>query len=141
MLIVAANSIAIVLDDPVRAIQVLDKGLEFITIQSDWHKISMARVAYFAKDFNRALKDAKRGPDNLLTRLIEVMSLAQLDRNDEVHDLARVFRAVHPNFDAQEFVTIYPITAAGAKRLFLDGIEKAGLGPQSKKQFSTRISG
>ena len=127
LLIVAANSIAILLGDPVRAMRVLDKGLEFITIPSDWQRLSMARVAYFAKDFEGALTDARLGPDNLLTRLVEMLCLAQLDRSEEVQGLARLFRAKHPNFDAQDFVTSYPITATGAKQLFIEGVEKAGL--------------
>jgi TolB-like protein/Tfp pilus assembly protein PilF len=128
LLIVAANSITMVLDEPARALQVLDKGLEYIAIASGWQQISMARVAYFAGDFERALKDARRAPANLLTRLVEILSLAQLDRAEEARDLARVFESSHPNFDPREFAKSYPITAAGAKRLFLEGAEKAGLG-------------
>jgi hypothetical protein len=88
----------------------------------------MARVAYFAGDFERALKDARRGPENLLTRLVEILSLAQLERGEEVHDLARVFEARHPRFDPREFVETYPITGAGAKRLVLESAEIARLG-------------
>ena len=126
LLIVAANSIALIIDDPRRAKQTLDRGLELITMVGDWQRISMARVAYFTKDFEWALKDARRGPDNLLTQLIEILSLAQLGRREEVHDLVRPFQARHASFDPQEFMKNYPITAAGAKGLFLDGIEKAG---------------
>jgi TolB-like protein len=128
LLIVTANSIALVLDEPVRAMKVLDQGLELIAMTSDWQQLSMARVAYFAGDFERALKDARRGPDNLLTQLVEIMSLAQLGRSGELDDLARAFRTRHPKFDPREFIGAYPITAAGARRLVLDGVEKAGLG-------------
>ena len=62
-----------------------------------------------------------------LTQLVEILSLAQLDRTEEVHDLVRAFEVKHPNFDPQEFIEIYPITAAGAQRLFFEGVEKAGL--------------
>jgi hypothetical protein len=127
LLFVASNSVAIVLDDPVRAVQILDKGRQLIAVASDWQQLSMARVAYFARDFKRALEDARHGPDNLLTQLVEVLSLAQLNRSEEVHDLAQAFAARHPDFDAQEFVKSYPITAKGAKQLFLEGVDKAGL--------------
>jgi TolB-like protein/Tfp pilus assembly protein PilF len=127
LLFVASNSIAMVLDEPVRAIQVLDKGLELIAIASSWQQLSMARVAFFARDFERALEDARRGPENLLTQLVEILSLAQLERGEEVHDLARVFETRHPHFDPREFVENYPITGAGAKRLVLESAEKAGL--------------
>jgi adenylate cyclase len=124
--IVAANTIAIVLDEPARAIQLLDKGLKRISIPSDWQQISMARVAYFAEDFERALKDARCSPNNLLTRLIEILSLSQLDRTEEIHDLVKIFEARHPDFDPREFVKSYPM-GTGARRLFMDSIEKAGL--------------
>jgi tetratricopeptide (TPR) repeat protein len=127
LLIVAANSIVLIMDDPVRAKQTLDRGLEIITMVGDWQRISMARVAYFTKDFERAFQDARLGPENLLTHLVEILSLAQLDRTEEVRDLARAFEVKHPNFDPQEFLKSYPITAPGAKRLFFEGVEKAGL--------------
>ncbi len=127
LLIVAANSIALIMDDPARAKQILDRGLQLIAVVGDWQRLSMARIAYFTEDFERAVKDARRGPDNLLTHLVEILSLAQLDRTEEVHDLVRTFEVKHPNFDPQEFIEIYPITAAGAQRLFFEGIEKAGL--------------
>jgi TolB-like protein len=122
-----ANSIALTMDDPVRAKQTLDRGLQLIAMVGDWQRLSMARVAYFTKDFERALEDARRGPDNLLTQLVEIMSLAQLDRTEEVQGLAPAFQAKHPSFDPHEFVKSYPITGAGAKRLFLEGAGKAGL--------------
>jgi hypothetical protein len=115
------------MDDPVRAKQTLDKGLQLIALVGDWQRLSMARVAYFTKDFERASKDARLGPDNLLTHLVEILSLAQLGRTEEVRDLARGFEAKHPNFDPQEFMKSYPITAPGARRLFLEGVEKSRL--------------
>ncbi len=40
----------------------------------------------------------------------------------------RAFGARQLAFNPQDFMRDHPITAAGAQRLFLDGIEKAGLG-------------
>jgi TolB-like protein len=127
LLISSANPIALILDDPRRAKQILDRGLELIAMVGDWQRLSMARVAYFTKDFERAVKDARRGPDNLLTQLIEILSLAQLGCREEVQSLVRAFRAQHASFDPREFMKCYPITATGARELFLDGVEKAGL--------------
>jgi hypothetical protein len=83
----------------------------------------MARVAYFTKDFERAVSDARLGPNNFLTQLVEILSLAQLSSREEVQNLVCSFRARHASFDPQEFIRIYPLTAPGAKELFLEGVE------------------
>ena len=127
LLIAASNFVATVMDDPARAMQILDNGMLFVTGEPVWHYMTATRVAYFANDFDRAVKNARRGPDNLATRLFEILSMAQLERTEQVRDLARAFAARHPAFDSQAFMKDHPITAASAQRLFLEDIEKAGI--------------
>ena len=127
LLIAVSNYFVTVMDDPVRAMQLFDKGQQMIIRMPGWHYLTGARVSYFAKDFDRAFSNARRGPDNLPTRLFELLSLAQLDRRDEVKELARAFEARHPKFDPETFLKVLPITADGAQRLFLEGIDMAGL--------------
>jgi hypothetical protein len=108
----------------------MDKGLLLSPNVSVWHGLTVTRVCYFAKDFERAVKNARLVPASsaAMTRLFEILALAQLGRTDEVGELARAFKARNPEFDPRDFMRDHPITAAGAQRLFLDGIEKAGLG-------------
>ena len=127
LLIMIANPIALQLDEPERAMQIMKRGLDLIVRVGDWQRLSMARVAYFVGDFDNAVEDARRGPDNLLTQLVEILSLAQLGRTEEAQERTRGFLDKHPGFDAQGFASSYPITAAGAKQLFFEGIDKAGL--------------
>ncbi len=127
LLIAASTYVATLLDDPLRAKQLLDKGLKILVRIPGWHQLTSARVSYFAKDFDGAVDHARRGPDNLPTRLFELMSLAQLGRRDEASELAGVFRAIYPKFDPKAFMRFHPITAEGAKRLFLEGVDMAGL--------------
>ena len=118
-----------------KEVEVLAEGCPFnfvlditlSTLHVRFHCLAEGTHGGFAEDFERALKDARRGPDNLLTQLVEVLSLAQLDRRGELRDLVPAFKARHPAFDPPEFLRRYPITAAGAKRLFMEGVEKAGL--------------
>ncbi len=42
--------------------------------------------------------------------------------------LARASEERHPDFDPREYMKDHPITATGAQRLFLGGIEKVGRG-------------
>jgi len=127
LLISSANPIALILDDPQRARDTLNRGLELVAMIGDWQRLSMTRVEYFAGNFEQALTNARLGPNNLLTRLIEILSLAQLGRTDEAQKLVSAFQARHSSFDPQLFMKTYPITAASAKKLFLEGVEKSGL--------------
>ena len=124
--IAASNYVATLLDDPGRAKQLLDKGLGMLIRIPRWHHMSGMRVSYFAQDFEAAVNHARLSPDNLPTRLFELLSLAQLGR-DEVRACRRAFAKRYPKFDPEAFMTVLPITAEDAKRLFLEGIEKARL--------------
>ena len=127
LLIAASTYVATLLDDSLRAKQLLDKGLQILTRIPAWHRLTAARVSYFAKNFGSAVEHARRGPDNLPTRLFELMSLAQLGRCDEARERAGDFREKHPEFDPEVFMRFHPITAEGAKQLVVEGVDKAGL--------------
>ena len=127
LLIAASNYVAMLLDDPLRAKQLLDKGLEMIVRMPKWHYLTGTRVSYFARDFDRSLDNAKSGPDFLPTHVFELLSLAQLGRKQEVLGRIPVFQARHPKFDPETFMNVLPITAPDARQLFLEGIEKADL--------------
>ena len=127
LLIAASNYAATLMDDPARAVQLMDKGLKMIIRIPAWHYLSAVRVSYFAKEFDRALSNALRGPDNLATKLFELLATAQLGRREEVQVLGRAFEARYPEFDPEAFMEVLPITADGARRLFLEGVEKARL--------------
>jgi len=130
LLIVASRYVATILDDPDRAIRIMDRGLLLSTRVSVWHRLTAARVCYFAKDFERAAENAKLVPASsaAMTRLFQILALAQLGRTEEVAELVLAFKARYPKFVPQDFMRDHPITAPGAQRLFLDGIEKAALG-------------
>ncbi len=125
--IVASNTIAIVLDEPAHAIEVLNQGVQRSAVLSDWQQISIARVGYFAREFERAVEYARRSPSNLLSRLFEILSLVQINHTDMIHSLNQTLKANHPDFNPVEFARHYPM-GVDAKRLFVSGIEKAGLG-------------
>ena len=128
-LIAASNYVVILLDDPLRARKLLDKGLDMIVRIPKWHYLTGTRVCYFARDFERAVSNARNGPDFLVTHVFELLSLAQLGRHKEVLELLPSFRAKHPRFDPATFMNVLPITAPDARDLFVEGIEKAQLAP------------
>jgi TolB-like protein len=129
LLIVASRPVATTLDDPARAVRLMDRGLELQASVSVWHHLTVARVCYFAADFERAVRHARLVPisSSAMTGLFEILALAQLGRDAEVRDLVAAFKARHPMFDPRDFLRDHPITAPGARRLFLDGVAKAGL--------------
>lgn len=127
LLVAVSRFVATVMDDPHRALGILDRGLLLNARGPAWHAMTGARVAYFAGDFGRALEDALRGPDNLPSLLFAILALAQLGDREAARDRARVFEARYPEFDPEQFMKDHPITAASARRIFLEGIGKAGL--------------
>jgi TolB-like protein len=138
LLIVASRYVATILDDPERAVRIMEKGLELPASVSVWHSLTIARVSYFAQDFERTVRHARLVPVTTatMTKLFEILALAQLDRREEAEDLAEAFKEEHPDFDPQDFMRDHQIAAPGAQRLFLDGIAKAGLeSVQTRLQF------
>ncbi|MDJ0955625.1 MAG: winged helix-turn-helix domain-containing protein [Arenicellales bacterium] len=127
LLIAASNYVAMLLGDPQRAKQLLDKGLQMIVRMPRWHYLTGTRVSYFAEDFERSVDYAKNGPDFLPTYVFELLSLAQLDRREEVSERLLALQAKHPRFDPDTFMNVLPITAPNARQLVIEGIEKTGL--------------
>ena len=127
LLIAASNYVAMLLDDPQRARELLDKGLQMIVRMPRWHYLTGTRVCYFAGNFDRSVDYAKNGPDFLPTHVFELLSLAQLDKQRELSERLPAFQAKHPRFDPTTFMNVLPITAPTARQLFLEGIGKAGL--------------
>ena len=127
LLIAASNYVAMLLDDPLRAKQLLEQGLDMIVRMPRWHYLTGTRVSYFARDFDRSVDNAKSGPDFLPTHVFELLSLAQLDRQKDVVERIANFHTRHPKFNANTFIKVLPITGPAARRLFLEGVEKAGL--------------
>lgn len=126
LLSLVGKYVAMVMDDPPRALQIMDRSLELNPQAPEWYYMNLARVAYFAKDFKHAISAAKRAPDVKYVRLFELLSVAQLGRVDELRELSGAFKERYPEFDLKDFMRDPPIIGPCAKALFLDGIEKAG---------------
>jgi tetratricopeptide (TPR) repeat protein len=128
LLVAASNYVAIVLGEPDRAMRLMDRGLEMLLQIPVWHNLTGLRVSYFSGDYERALGLAERAPKFLLTDLFEILSLAQLGRQDALSDRCRIFRNRHPRFDHLALGKLLPITADRTMKSYLAGIAKAGLG-------------
>jgi len=126
LLTITANYIATLMDDPVRARKILQEARSLSPVASRFHHLSLTRIAYFEQAFECAVESAKRSPECLPIRLFEILATAQLGRA-EVAELARVFAVEYPAFHPREYLDDHPITARGARKLFLEGVEKAGL--------------
>lgn len=128
LLATAAKYFAMVLDDPARAVQLIDRCKELCPPAADWYFMHQARVAYFAADYERAYGAAARAPDLMHVRLFEILSAAQLDRSGDLRRLRAGFVERYPDFDLAEFMQGQRIVGTRATALFLDGVSKAGLG-------------
>jgi TolB-like protein len=127
LLATAAKYFAMVADDPARAVQLIVRSERLCPITPDWYFMHRARVDYFSRDYERALNAARRAPDLQNVRLFEILSAAQLGRNDELCKLRAEFAERYPAFDVAEFMQSQPIVGTHASALFLDGVARAGL--------------
>jgi class 3 adenylate cyclase/TolB-like protein len=128
LLATAAKYFAMVLDDPSRAVQLIERSERLCPTPADWYFMHWARVAYFARDYQKALNAAKRAPDLKTVRLFEILSAAQLGQTDNLGRLRAAFEKRYPAFNLAEFMQSQPIVGTRATALFLDGVAKAGLG-------------
>jgi TolB-like protein len=128
LLATAAKYFAMVVDDPTRAVQLIERSQELCPTPADWYFMHWARVAYFARDYERALNAARRAPDLKTVRLFEILSAAQLGQTDNLGRLRATFEKRYPAFNLAEFMQSQPIVGTRATALFLDGVAKAGLG-------------
>lgn len=116
-----------VMDDPARALAVCERSFALNPHPTPFYFMALLRVAYFAREYERACRAAARAPDDMQVRLFELMSAAMAGRSTEAAKLAGAFRRRFPHFDLDDMVRNLPITAPRAKALYYEGIEKAGL--------------
>ncbi len=126
LLIAAANYVAILLGEPDRAKELMDRGFAMILRTPKWHHLTGLRVSYFCGEYERALEHARFAPDFLPKIIFEILSLAQLDHNDAVDERRRALMDQRPKFDYLEFAKQLPITASTSMARYLDGAAKAG---------------
>jgi uncharacterized protein HemY len=127
LLATIAKYFVMVMDDHVRALQVMARSLVLNPRPPRWYFMNQARVAYFAGDFAGALAAIRRAQDLMNVRLFEMLSLAQLGRKTELREARSAFKARYPRFDLAKFARDPPIVGPAARALFDDGIAKAGL--------------
>ncbi len=92
-----------------------------------WYFMNQLRVAYFTRDFEAAVKAAKRSTDFYLTHLFKILALAQLGRSEEVACAVEDFRARYPTFDPESVIRDFPLIQPAAIELYRDGLRKAGI--------------
>lgn len=127
MLARLAKYVVMVMDQPTRALQIMERSLELNSRPPQWYFMDQARVAYFAGDFEGALEATRRGPDLMSVRLFELLSLAQLGRDVELREFRSAFMKRYPKFDLAMFARNPPIVAPHARHCFNVGLAKAGL--------------
>jgi adenylate cyclase len=127
VLATASKYFAMVMDDPARALELMERSLELNPHAPESYFMHEARVAYFLGDYERALGAVRRAPDLQNVRLFEMLSIAQLGRADKLYVCRSAFEARYPGFDLGEFMRDPPIVGPRARALFLDGASKAGL--------------
>jgi TolB-like protein len=121
-----AKYVVTVLGRDNEAMPLIERALRLNPNAPSWYFMNQLRVAYFTRDFEGAVKAAKRSTDFYLTHLFRILSLAQLGHADEVANAVENFQTRYPDFNPESVIDDFPLIQPSAVDLYRDGLEKAG---------------
>ena len=126
-LISCSNYVASILDDPGRALSILDSALSILPELSAFHHLSILRVAFFAGDYRRAVDAAPLSPDLLPARVFHALALSELGEKEKAQAAALKVLDRTPEFGAAEYLLDHPIVGAAVSDQFLAACDRLGL--------------
>lgn len=126
-LISCSNYVASILDEPLRAVEILDAALAMLPELSAFHYLTVLRVAFFAGDYKRASEAGALSPDLLQTRVFRALAFSELGAEEEARSAARAVLDRTPGFRSVEYLSDHPITGAAAAEQFIAACDKLGL--------------
>jgi adenylate cyclase len=122
-----AKYFATVLGREDEALTIMERAFRLNPHAPSWYFMNLLRVAYFARDFERAVYTARRSTDFLTTHLFNILSLAQLGLIEKSASAVADFRQRYPDFDPESMIRDFPLIHVPAIELYRDGLRKAGL--------------
>jgi TolB-like protein len=126
-LISCSNYVASILDDPERAVAILDDALTMLPELSSFHQFTVLRVAFFAGDMERAAHAGALSVDFLPTRLFRALALSELGREAEAQEARRRLLQRVPRFISTDYLSDHPITGPKVRERFLAACDRLEL--------------
>jgi TolB-like protein/class 3 adenylate cyclase/Tfp pilus assembly protein PilF len=115
---------------PERALDLVERAVRLNPHHPDWYYGALREAYFYNRRFEDAIAATKKRliPSPLEDPQVRAMSYAQLGREQEAAQEARVLLEAYPDYSAEKFLSGTGTYARETERdLFLDSIEKAGL--------------
>ena len=130
-LISCSNYVASILDEPERAVAMLDDALMMVPNPSPFHHFTVLRVAFFGGNLERAAQAGALSVDFLPTRLFHALALSELGRRSEAREARRRLLERAPGFVSTDYLLDHPITGQRMREHFLAACDRLDL-PRGK---------
>ena len=116
---------------PEEAISVLKNAIRLNPIQPGWYLGRLGDAYRLTRQYEKAVHKYKEAiqlePDDMISHLNLALCYVNLGREADAHAEAKEVLRINPKFSAESYAKHLPLKDEASKKLFIDGMRKAGL--------------
>jgi len=116
---------------PEEAIGVLKNAIHLNPITPGWYLGRLGEAYRLTGQYEKAVHKYKEGiqlqPDDMVSHLNLALCYVKLEREADAHAEAAEVLRINPKFSAESYAKHNPLKDKASKKLFIDGMRKAGL--------------
>ena len=116
---------------PEEAISVLKNAIRLNPIPPGWYLGRLGDGYRLTRQYEKAVHKYKEAiqlqPDDMISHLTLALCYVKLGREADAHAEAKEVLRINPKFSAESYAKHIPLKDEASKKLFIDGMRKAGL--------------
>jgi len=116
---------------PEEAINVLKNAIHLNPITPGWYLCRLGDAYRLTLQYEKAVQQYKEAiqqePDDMISHLNLALCYVKLGRKADAHAEANEVLRINPKFSAESYAKHNPLKDEASKKLFIDGMRKAGL--------------
>jgi adenylate cyclase len=116
---------------PEEAISVLKNAIHLNPITPGWYLCRLGDAYRLTRQYEKAVQQYKEAiqlePDDMISHLNLALCYVKLGREADAHAEAKEVLRINPKFSAESYAKHNPLKDEASKKLFIDGMRKAGL--------------
>ena len=116
---------------PEEAISVLKNAIRLNPIPPGWYLSRLGDAYRLTRQYEKAVHEYKEAiqlqPDDMISHLNIALCYVKLGREADAHAEAKEVLRINPKFSAESYAKHIPLKDEASKKLFIDGMRKAGL--------------
>jgi len=116
---------------PEEAINVLKNAIHLNPITPGWYLCRLGDAYRLTRQYEKAFQQYKEAiqqePDDMISHLNLALCYVKLGRKADAHAEANEVLRINPKFSAESYAKHNPLKDEASKKLFIDGMRKAGL--------------